>query len=142
MLLPHRFQRIRRIRFSNAFIPLSSTSETRNDGEELVSSRKLRPPEKWSRWPVACRVLASLEHLEELIITIAIWDKEASEGIMEDDSIIALMKPLKAVRARKFEVITTQALAERVEELLGPTPFRVSKRKRSGIGYINRPEDD
>lgn len=84
-----------------------------------------------------------MEHLERLEINIAIWSRTPTQrGGADDDSLVVLLEPLKAIHATTFLVVLTEHLTREVLGRLGPIPFAVSKRERSGIGYYTGEDDD
>lgn len=95
------------------------------------------------RWRAACEVLATMEHLEDLEITIAVWSRTPTRrGATDDNSVVVVLEPLKSVRATRFEVVLTERLTDGARKRLGSTPFVVTKRSRPGIGFYTGEEDD
>lgn len=101
-----------------------------------------RFPDEPSKWVAACEVLASLQHLEELQITIALWCPMASDRhANEPGSVVAVLEPLMVVRAAKFTVILTESVTEEIRERLGSMPFRLLQREKPGRGYFSKDDD-
>ena len=135
LILPHRFQRIRRIQFSTAFDCPVPTA---------YYNRKLYPPDDASKWPKACSVLASMNNLERLHITVALPARR--DGVYGnnsfDDSLIFILESLKPIRARRFVLNITAHVPDYVLERVGSLPCEIESKwrhddARSGIRFVN-----
>lgn len=127
IMLPHRMQKLRRIQFSTAFACYP-------DDEPLpgLPADFWNLPDKRGQWAAACEVLASMQHLQSLRISIIIWCRLARHGHSTDAYATLLweiLQPLKAVHASEFTVEITEPL-ETMRERLGDTPFRLSAREK------------
>lgn len=137
-LLPDRFQRIRRIRFSTAF---QCPIHTEDPPRRQQVSRHV--PDDPSQWPTACDLLASMKTLEELHITLAIWPQNLEQvADVDADSIQALLRPLGKVQAARLEVVLTTNVPDEVIARLGTQPFCLTKREKPGIGLYTTVDDD
>lgn len=138
---PQRLQRIRSISLSTAFAcPLRMAW---SDEGQLASSYRYSHPDAMSQWLAACKILASLEQLEDLKIVIAIWPwSREPGGKMDDEDIVAVLEPLKAVQAATFSVVLTTNFTEDARQKLGPISFVVTQRERPGIGRMSSHADD
>lgn len=104
----------------------------------IVSSSHFRMPDQIRKWPGACRVLGSLQHLRELQIIIALWcdgSLMSSRPASDDDSVLYILQPLKEVQARQFTVTLTEDVSTSVRSTLGVTPYQLLRREMPGIGY-------
>ena len=141
ILLPHRFQQIRHIRYSVAFQCPIQRNAYRDS--ELSSSRTYRPPENFALWTSACEIFASLGHLQTFEVEIALWCVVPTNRLPNDeDSIYAILEPLRQVHALKFSVVLTEAFPIAVQVRLGQIPFSVSQRERPGVGFLSSCTDD
>ena len=134
-MLPHRFQRIRNIQFSTAFqCPV-------RPGTMHNATRYL--PDDATAWVAACEVLSSMESLERLQITIALWSPNPCRRNGNDnDSMMAVLTPLCSIRASVFTVVITEPLTDEVRNSLGEVPFQITQRSRPGIGFYSSASDD
>ena len=84
-----------------------------------------------------------MNHLKTLDITLAIWSQIASDReIVDNETVVALLQPLKAVRAVKFTVTLAQEVDNDLRTELGCTPYLLFQRSRPGIGYYHDLWDD
>lgn len=105
----------------------------RNPAEgELFAKRELRP--RWGEpsWPAACQVLASMNNLEDVQVSIEFRIFGIGPGWSEDELILFTLRPLRLVRARHFSVMLDESLVDRIQNLLMPLkqPFKLVPRER------------
>jgi hypothetical protein len=124
-MLPHRFQQLNRVQFSTAFSCLwdkwTYPPGLPADFWELPDDRRL--------WPEACAVLASINHLGHLRITIEAMCRLGQHGHpvhpVDASLMLEILLPLKAVSARDFVVEIPQGVDSVLREELGEVPFRL-----------------
>ncbi|KXS99433.1 hypothetical protein AC578_8141 [Pseudocercospora eumusae] len=114
VIVPYRLQQIRSIRFSTEFECLSFTRNDPPSADDEVVTGWWRPPDRASQWYAACDTLRSLQHLERLSITLALWQLSPSnrDGPMDDDAVVAILKPLSSVHAKHYVVTLTATVSE------------------------------
>ncbi|KAF2165408.1 hypothetical protein M409DRAFT_55808 [Zasmidium cellare ATCC 36951] len=134
VLLPDRLQRIRSVHLSTAF------QFPRVYG--IPQRPQTRLPDNVLEWSAAAEILGSLTALDELWIEIASWPYGVGRVGLDEASLLAMLSALAALRVRSFEVTMTAFVSEHVREQLGPLPFRLTKRKKPGIGFYTTPDDD
>lgn len=135
VVLPHRLQQIRHIKIGTAF-----ASPLRIDSYQIpgppLSSYRYRTPDSTTDWLEACRILASLEHLTSLEVTIAIWPPDRRQGSpVRDEEVLALVRPLTEVRAVHFLVVLTTSITVGISSEFTDAPFKILQRERRGIGF-------
>ncbi|SMQ47080.1 unnamed protein product [Zymoseptoria tritici ST99CH_3D7] len=119
VMLPHRFQQIRSIRFTASF-PL-----TKAPGRPLGSTQT---SDALPQLREACRVLATMTGLDTLEVTIMRnWDP-ATPG---EESLSDLLEVLKLPRARHFIVTLVEPVTSRIPEGMGPLPYIILQRADS-----------
>jgi hypothetical protein len=122
VMLPHRFQQLNRVQFSTAFHchvdRYTYPPGLPADFWELPDDRRL--------WPEACQVLASINHLGYLRITIEMTCRlEQHRHPVDASLMLEILLPLKAVSARDFVVEIPQGIDSVLREELGEVPFRL-----------------
>lgn len=125
VMLPHRFQQLNRVQFSTAFSCYGSWPSQLPQG---------LPADFWSLpddsrlWEEACQVLASLNNLRYLRITIEMMCRlEQHKHPVDASLLLEILLPLKAVSATSFTVEIPEGISS-VRERLGEVPFRLIKR--------------
>lgn len=135
VILPHRLQRIRSINIGTAFASPVRIDTSQIPGPPL-SSYRYQTPDCPTDWLEACRILASLEHLTSLEVTIAIWPPDRRQGSsVRDEEVIALVRPLTEVRAVNFLVLLTTSITVGISSEFTDAPFKILQRERPGIGF-------
>jgi hypothetical protein len=121
-MLPHRFQQLTRVQFSTAFscwrlwdLPPGLPA----DFWELPDDHRL--------WEEACRVLASLNRLGYLCVTIEMMCRLTSfySHHVDPELLLEILLPLKGVSAKSFAVQIPEGFIDSVREKLGEVPFRL-----------------
>lgn len=130
IMLPHRMQQLRRVRFSTAFACYDKALMPPG-----LPADFWKLPDDRRQWAAACEVLASLRHLQYVRATIIMMcqrERHRHNEAFVRDVVQAklwpeILQPLKAVHASEFTVEVTEPL-DTVRERLGPTPFRLVER--------------
>lgn len=124
VMLPHRFQRLRRIQFNTILACYSKW-----DLPPGVPADYWEIPDDIRQWAAACEVLASLQHLQHIHITIFMMCQlERHRHPLKTELLCELLEPLKAVCASEFIVEVAMPLVA-VRERLASTPFRLLERE-------------
>lgn len=116
VILPHRFQQLRSLSMDIFFkYPIDVRRRTEPQQSWSLSPAFSIGDENQSHyWLEACDVLASFEQLQRLNIAIAtrpLRDRVVSEG-----SVVAVLEPLRAVRAANFTVLWVGLLEAAAKE--------------------------
>lgn len=126
VMLPHRFQQIKRVSYSTAFECLGEKPLPRFQNPRVTDWRL---PDDMTQWPAVCEVLASFQHLVYLRIGIALRCPLAThDHPIDGDLILKLLQPLKLIHATDYEVTVTEPLAN-VRPRVGKVPFRLVERR-------------
>ncbi|KAI5360380.1 hypothetical protein Slin15195_G083040 [Septoria linicola] len=138
VILPHRFQDIRHIRLSTAFVcPVQLRDPV------VVSSDAYLHPDDAERWFAECDILSGLHQLQTLGITVAFWPLTPGRPEqVDEDSVIAVLTPLKALHATQYRVTITEQLTNRIRRCLGSSPFQLLQREGRGTGFPLGPDED
>lgn len=124
VMLPHRLQQLRRVQLSTAF-----ACYNRSDMPPSMPADFWKFPDDRRKWPAACAVLASLQQLQYLRVTVVITCQPDRHGHPTNPRILyEILESLKAVSACEFVVEVTELL-ESIRESLGTTPFRMVERE-------------
>lgn len=125
IMLPYRIQQLRHIQFSTAF-----SCYDRPKLPPGLPADFWKLPDDRRQWPAACEVLASLQHLQYVWITVIPMCQLARHRHPVDVALLnEILQPLKAVHAAEFTVEISEPL-ELVRERLGTTPFHLVERKK------------
>lgn len=120
VMLPHRVQQLRRVQFSTVLACYNKW-----DLPPGVPADHWELPDDRRKWPAACEVLASLQHLQYARITIfMLCQLDRHRHATDHELLYEILQPLKAVHASDFTVEVAMPL-ETVRERLGTTPFRL-----------------
>lgn len=137
IMLPQRLQSIRSIRYRTVFkfpIDTSGAALNRRLKGQTFNMKNSRWPlyENEAKWPGICRFLASLQNLDQLLLSIHITDTtDQGTESSNDESILFLLKHLKQVRANRFVVMLPEAVSDMVLSQLGTVPFTMWYRNMS-----------
>jgi hypothetical protein len=96
---------------------------------------KCIPPENYTDWKEACAALATLDLLQLVTIDMVIWNwydriRKRNTGFVGPESFIAILQPLKAIKAREMEVELNVQVPESIKEMLKPIDYRIVQRNR------------
>ena len=130
VMLPHRFQQLSRVQFSTAFTchGWEFTSRSGWHYPPGLPASFWQLPDEYPLWEEACQVLASLDHLSYLRITIERMCLLEQHGHPVDASVLLkALRPLKSVSVRDFTVEIPEDTGFEREEL-GEVPFRLIER--------------
>nr|OQO26284.1 hypothetical protein B0A51_07198 [Rachicladosporium sp. CCFEE 5018] len=142
VMLPNRFQQIRRIDFSTALkdsVRVAKASEADRAGMErmVATSRYHRYPEPEIMWITMCEILASLKNLQDLQIAIAFYSSEPGHlgefaETLHVNTLLGVLDPLKLAKAKRYEVKITSVVSDELRHQLGPTPFELREHEIEG----------
>lgn len=124
VILPHRFQQLRRIQFNTVLACYGKW-----DLPPGLPADYWEIPDDTRQWTAACEVLASLQHLQRAHITIFMMCQlERHRHPLETELLYELLEPLKAVSASEFVVEVAMPL-DTVRERLAQTPYQLLERE-------------
>ncbi|OQO13546.1 hypothetical protein B0A48_01775 [Cryoendolithus antarcticus] len=142
VMLPNRFQQIRRINFSTALkdsVRVAKASEADRAGMErlVATSRYHRYPEPEIMWITMCEILACLKNLQDLQIAIAFYSSEPGHlgefaETVHVNTLLGVLDPLKLAKAKRYEVKITSVVSDELRRQLGPTPFELREHEIEG----------
>nr|OQO26908.1 hypothetical protein B0A51_07355 [Rachicladosporium sp. CCFEE 5018] len=142
VMLPNRFQQIRRINFSTALkdsVRVAKASEADRAGMErlVATSRYHRYPEPEIMWITMCEILACLKNLQDLQIDIAFYSSEPGHlgefaETVHVNTLLGVLDPLKLAKAKRYEVKITSVVSDELRRQLGPTPFELREHEIEG----------
>ena len=126
VMLPHRLQQLRHIQFSTSFSCVDPPGQPPGcpaDFWELPDDKR--------KWPAACDVLASMQHLQSLRVTIILscQFEQHRHSQPNTELLYDLLQPLNALHASDFTVEIAQHF-EVMRERLETAPFRLVEREK------------
>jgi hypothetical protein len=115
---------IRKIHLSTAYSPFYHPNSDRAG---------YKAPKTLPNWNQICEDLSSLPNLQTLSFDILADDPYFDRGHftgMEPNTLLSILKPLKAIRSDEIEVELNIKLPEEIVQLLGPVNYKIRYRKR------------
>jgi hypothetical protein len=120
------WDRIRHLNISTVFLVPKSFSM------ELFPRHYMIPPESYDAWEKACATIGTLHNLQYIAVDLTVWnyyDHEDANTIAPED-FKAILGPLNALNAKRFEVEMNAEPPEAVRMSLEPLNFSIVQRHR------------
>lgn len=130
VILPHRLQQLRNLSLHVSMrggMIWNRRTTVEQQLSSLVPTYRSFDENQSAFWHEACDVLASLKQLQRLRITI-FGNSSSFLPMVDEESVAAVLEPLRDVHAAVFTVVWVGALKEGAMEKLQGFPFPVAHR--------------